>query len=190
MKNDIKKDFDELVSDLTAKEVRSDVAQYGDIICVKKTGYYHFGVYINDNRIIHFAPKGEFNSLSEAMKNAVIHETTLKKFLGSRHKLFVCDFAKYYSKPSKHGTKYGLFEKCFTTTPCNDIIKKFQYKLYSPSETVERALSKMGQGQAEYNLASNNCEHFAMWCKTGIRESHQINEVLGVVLPTHKTRPD
>ena len=194
MKDGIKNDFDELVSDLTGKEVRhdstqygdvrSDTAQYGDVICVKKPGYYHFGVYINDGRVIHFAPRGEFDSLPDAMKNAVIHETTLKKFLGSGHQLFVCDFTKNYSEPSKRRVKYTLPTESVIGDRYGDIlrpVKEFQYKLYSPSETVERALSKMGQ--TKYNLALNNCEHFAIWCKTGIKESHQVNKLLDIVLP-------
>ena len=48
-----------------------------------------------------------------------------------------------------------------------------KYHLYSPEETVARARSKIGE--KSYNLFTHNCEHFALWCKTGIDESHQIN---------------
>ena len=47
--------------------------------------------------------------------------------------------------------------------------------LYSPKETVERAKSRLGEDK--YNLAFNNCEHFALWCKTGLKESSQIEDV-------------
>ncbi len=49
-------------------------------------------------------------------------------------------------------------------------------KVYSPDETVERAFSRLGE--REYNLVTNNCEHFAIWCKTGISESKQVDNVL------------
>ena len=52
-----------------------------------------------------------------------------------------------------------------------------EYHLYSPKETVHRARSRLGE--SSYNLATNNCEHFAIWCKTGISESHQVNALLG-----------
>ncbi|MCR5347518.1 MAG: lecithin retinol acyltransferase family protein [Fretibacterium sp.] len=43
--------------------------------------------------------------------------------------------------------------------------------IYSGEETVSRARSKLGCG--DYNLLFNNCEHFAVWCKTGKRNSSQ-----------------
>ncbi|UTC63339.1 lecithin retinol acyltransferase family protein [Treponema sp. OMZ 787] len=49
-------------------------------------------------------------------------------------------------------------------------------KQYTGEETVERARSRLGE--EEYNLIFNNCEHFAVWCKTGISDSSQVNKVL------------
>ena len=45
-----------------------------------------------------------------------------------------------------------------------------------PGETVSRALHKVGS--TSYNLAHNNCEHFSIWCKTGLHESTQVNEAM------------
>ncbi|MBR1485765.1 MAG: lecithin retinol acyltransferase family protein, partial [Synergistaceae bacterium] len=53
------------------------------------------------------------------------------------------------------------------------------YHLYSGEETVSRARSKIGQGG--YNLALNNCEHFAVWCKTGVKESSQVDNILDII---------
>lgn len=44
---------------------------------------------------------------------------------------------------------------------------------YGPHETVQRARSKIGKGG--YNLLTHNCEHFAIWCKTGLNESSQLS---------------
>ena len=44
---------------------------------------------------------------------------------------------------------------------------------YGPRETVQRARSKIGKGG--YNLFTHNCEHFAIWCKTGQLESTQLS---------------
>ena len=49
------------------------------------------------------------------------------------------------------------------------------YHLYSGEETVRRARGELGK--EEYNLVTNNCEHFAIWCKTGLKESSQINSI-------------
>ena len=56
------------------------------------------------------------------------------------------------------------------------LLKRFNYQLASPSKTVERARSKLGEDG--YNIVFNNCEHFAIWCKTGVKESHQVNCIL------------
>lgn len=53
-------------------------------------------------------------------------------------------------------------------------------KLYSPEETVRRARSKLGE--SEYNLIFNNCEHFAIWCKTGVSKSEQVDEIIDFLI--------
>jgi hypothetical protein len=45
---------------------------------------------------------------------------------------------------------------------------------YVPDVVIDRAESRLGEQQ--YNLLSNNCEHFANWCKTGRSESDQLAE--------------
>jgi len=49
------------------------------------------------------------------------------------------------------------------------------------SRVVERARSRIGQ--TNYDLWHNNCEHFAVWCKTGIAQSSQVHAA------TRATRP-
>jgi hypothetical protein len=44
---------------------------------------------------------------------------------------------------------------------------------YLPDVVIQRAESRIGE-QA-YNLTTNNCEHFATWCKTGLSESAQLH---------------
>jgi Lecithin retinol acyltransferase/PspA/IM30 family len=43
---------------------------------------------------------------------------------------------------------------------------------YIPDVVVERAESRIGERQ--YDLLTNNCEHFANWCKTGQNTSQQL----------------
>ena len=44
-----------------------------------------------------------------------------------------------------------------------------------PEAVVSRAKSKLGE--RKYNPVTNNCEHFALWSKTGISSSEQVNNV-------------
>jgi hypothetical protein len=47
-----------------------------------------------------------------------------------------------------------------------------------PDVVMERATSRLSE--AQYNLFSNNCEHFATWCKTGQVKSEQVKDVAAV----------
>ena len=50
----------------------------------------------------------------------------------------------------------------------------------NPADTVvENARSKIGE--SKYNPFTNNCEHFAMWCKTGRSSSDQVNKAAQMV---------
>ena len=44
-----------------------------------------------------------------------------------------------------------------------------------PETVVSRAKSRLGE--RKYNPATNNCEHFALWCKTDISSSEQVNNM-------------
>ena len=53
---------------------------------------------------------------------------------------------------------------------------------FSPRKTLKRARSRLG-GKG-FNIVTNNCEHFALWCKTGDSVSMQtqnaIERIFGV----------
>lgn len=51
--------------------------KYGDHIKVKIDSFYHHGVYLNDDQVIHYCSDEPFSILS---KNLVINSTTLKFF--------------------------------------------------------------------------------------------------------------
>jgi hypothetical protein len=41
-------------------------------------------------------------------------------------------------------------------------------EVFSDDEICERALSRLNENN--YNLITNNCEHFATWCVTGVEK--------------------
>jgi hypothetical protein len=77
-----------------------------------------------------------------------IHEAPLRDFLQGARRFTVCEFK----------------------THC-DISG---YHLYSREETLQREYQRLGE--QNYNLITNNCEHFALWCRTGISASPQVKE--------------
>lgn len=52
-------------------------------------------------------------------------------------------------------------------------------KCFDPDTVVSRAKSQLGK--REYNACTNNCEHSALWCKTGISCSDQVNTIKDAV---------
>lgn len=55
------------------------------------------------------------------------------------------------------------------------VVQNQAVSYYEPDEVVQRAISKLNE--SGYDLFSNNCEHFANWCKTGENSSEQINRM-------------
>ena len=50
---------------------------------------------------------------------------------------------------------------------------------FPPGKVVRRARSRLGEDG--YSLTMNNCEHFALWCKTGKHESLQVKSAPGLL---------
>ncbi|MEO1467079.1 MAG: lecithin retinol acyltransferase family protein [Cyanobacteria bacterium J06633_1] len=83
----------------------------------------------------------------------------------------------HYRKPSEviEQTSYATFSQG-NPTYVAEYSKGFGY---IPDVVVARAKSRLGE--KDYNLLSNNCEHFACWCKTGISDSKQIRNYLPAI---------
>ena len=149
-------------------------AIYGDVIGVHRAGglYDHYGVFENNNCIY------EYNG--DTTLDCSIRITTLDEFTNYTRNYFVLEFPASYCKPGKvefsHSAHLGLN---FPGNLITGILKSAEYHLYSPEETIRRAKSRLGE--SKYNLIFSNCEHFAIWCKTGIRESHQIDSLIGIL---------
>lgn len=154
--------------DAEGKEV---TLQRGDVIGVDRGLYEHYGIYCGNNEVIHYteAPR------NRGKERFVIQKTNMDRFLKKQKSLFVLDCVDPLNP-----TKSGPITPSPRQLPSldwffqNNIAEDFH--LYSPEETVARAESQIGKGK--YNLLVNNCEHFAVWCKTGLHRSYQVNEVL------------
>lgn len=155
----------------------------GDILRVRRGKgmleglYYHFGVYIGDGKVIHYAAKG-----SDFSGEISIHEAPLSVFQGYSDYIEVLEF------PDDKGRRVVARELTPDRTRRDvrnenilfELIRNLNYHLYTPEETVARAKSRLGE--SKYFLPTNNCEHFALWCKTGVHESYQVNSYLSILL--------
>ncbi|EHO53687.1 NC domain protein [Lachnospiraceae bacterium oral taxon 082 str. F0431] len=145
----------------------------GDVIGVSRKWYDHYGVYIGEGRVIHYADKTK-----DFGKNVSIYETDLEGFTQGCKDYFVLHFPKAGGPPRKLRSSTDFTENPREGTGIFDFIFKAKYQLFSPEETIKRAKSRLGE--RSYNLTRNNCEHFALWCKTGVSFSRQVDMALSI----------
>lgn len=48
---------------------------------------------------------------------------------------------------------------------------------FPDDEVVRRARTEIGKHRGKYDLVFNNCEHFAYYCRFGIKKSQQVEDV-------------
>ena len=114
-----------------------NIAKKGDVICVDRGFYKHYGVYAGNGKVIHYA-KSPSNQL-----DGVIQKTRLDEF---------CKGKAYH-------------------------IDNNRARL-SPSVTDKQARSMIGK--RDYNLVTNNCEHFARGSQ-GTYQSKQVDNAFGAI---------
>ena len=151
---------------------RQTQPQNGDVLRVNRGLYSHYGVYVEESEhVIHYT-----GATGPADFNGIVRETSLAEFLNGSEHFDVCSFP---DNPQTLPAIANPSHKLFQLWQAVKAAKLKDYHLYSGDETVQRARSKLGTGG--YNLAFNNCEHFAVWCKTGIRDSSQVNHILDII---------
>ena len=153
--------------------------EYGDVICVHRIGFEHYGIYVGDDKVIHYDidPSDHYK--------ICIHQASMEEFLNGSLVYSICEFPKVYGRPTEE-IPFAEFRKKFAhpekAQTLWDVLKISNYHLYTPEETVIRARERIGETQ--YSFWTNNCEHFAIWCKTGISESHQIEDLMSAMSET------
>ena len=151
----------------------TSMPNYGDVIYVKRGLYDHYGVYSGDGNVIHYV------KASDNAFDGVISETPVQQFVGNSKVGYICQFdalgrqlhdGKAREPKSILGAVKDLYDLGFGE----------QATIYSADETVTRARNCIGT--RNYDLFGQNCEHFAVWCKTGVAKSDQVENVVQCVL--------
>lgn len=161
----------------------------GDILRIDRGNYWHYAVYDNVKRVIHYTSKG-----SDTSGENIVSETDFEHFLRGGNSFEIVIFPerfiddRTYIKGVMPGSYHGfantrdIFDLLFgvakivTSTSLAiarvyEELKALNYRLIEPDEVIARAEKKLGENK--YNLMLNNCEHFAVWCKTDVYDSHQ-----------------
>lgn len=172
----------------------SDI-NFGDVIYIERhdiINYKHFGIYSGNEKVIHYTKDN-----SEDCCDGIIRETSLRRFLNGDRNLYVCDFDNLGKRIRERKVDLPTTASGISNVPISlgialfkrmweSIFGEAEGKLYSPQETVQRARDHIGDRQYDFFL--NNCEHFAIWCKTGISKSEQIDEFLDWFLNEIRSR--
>lgn len=151
---------------------RKKFLQKGDIIGVSRSKamglYEHYGIYAGDNKVIHYSGSG--NDFDDSIS---VRIASLDEFLKEDEAYFVLFISSELYWTHKIWNNTALHKMDIRMK--DDLLRLKVNRLYSDKETVERAMSRLGE--EKYNLVTNNCEHFAIWCKTGLSESLQVKHV-------------
>lgn len=143
----------------------NNLIEIGDVIGASRGLYEHYGIYIGNHKVIHFS-----STESDISFNNAVIETDISRFVKDASRIFSIDFEKFNQGMKSVKFIDDFFEMLTGVDPSEYI--PLEYHIFSPEETVERAKSILGK--KGYDLLSNNCEHIAMWCKTGTKDCNQI----------------
>lgn len=108
--------------------------------------YYHHGIYISENEVIHFTSFSEDASITNTSEFKIMNTPFKGKYGFLRNSEFNYEIRKY-----------SMLEKI----PKNKV-----------SVIIEKAKSKIGE--SGYNFLTNNCEHFAYDCTHNMKISTQL----------------
>ncbi|MFZ3192316.1 MAG: lecithin retinol acyltransferase family protein [Moraxellaceae bacterium] len=142
----------------------------GDIIGVSRGHFDHYGIYVTGRSVIHYTSDGSDTSSSDNK----IQETSFERFLRGSEEYFIIDLE------GLNDFFRTVLSGQYPLRPQNFLVKRH----FMGAEIVQRARSKIGE--KEYDLFLNNCEHFAFWCATDIKDSSQITSYTSRFLATNR----
>ena len=135
----------------------------GDVLCVEDNMLKRYGIWTGDRMVF-------YGRNQHGVK--IVHEASLIDFLQGAEELAICEFPKKYGRPTEWIQPSVIASVVMPQDKIWRMIwrawKEKKYKLYSPEETACRAESRLGTD------GYGTSEHFAVWCKTGIAESHEL----------------
>ena len=164
----------------------------GDVIFAERLHLYHYGIYSGEEKVIHYTDTEDDSSVK-------IRETSYDAFAKGDN-VYVCIFGEKglaehfkfesHSNYSSFDFIWMMFKICGMPLALlikwlKDIILGDKYKqrmrtefkdvnLNTPEQTLKNARSLLGENK--YNMLFHNCEHFAIWAKTGIEKSEQAEQ--------------
>ncbi|GAV90701.1 LRAT domain-containing protein [Cephalotus follicularis] len=142
--------------------------------------YSHHGIYVGDGQVIHFTtPQEALDEIAKEYPDSLIVDENPKSKPCERcgyivggspgigvMKTCIEHFAKTY-----HLYQYNVSWLEVLLRPRGTCCP---YKSKPLEDAVKTAYAKLKTGFGKYNLLTNNCEHFATFCRTGRKFSGQV----------------
>ncbi|KAL1811876.1 hypothetical protein ACET3Z_021953 [Daucus carota] len=191
---------------ILSNRVEKEELKGGDHIYTYRAvfAYSHHGIFVGGNKVVHFTPKKEENSRTEA---------PLITFDGMSDTAFSCPT---YPDCGFRQPNSGVVLTCLDCFLRNGSLYSFDYEVSPsifltrvrggtcttaasdpPQTVIHRAMYLLQNGFGNYDVFQNNCEDFALYCKTGlltvdrlgVGRSGQASTVIGAPLAALLSTP-
>lgn len=161
---------------LLSNRVERESLKPGDHIYSWRTAYIyaHHGIYIGDNKVVHFTRQGQEVGTGTVLDLLLVSS-------GPARPLSVCPTCT----PPQEG--HGVVSSCLNCFLSGGVLYRFEYSV-KPAHflakarggtctlavsdqneaAIHRAKYLLENGFGCYNVFKNNCEDFAIYCKTGL----------------------
>lgn len=156
--------------------IKKEELQIGDHIYTWRHGflYAHHGIYAGDGKVIHFTPAAGREVGTGTILDRVIFSSS-----PSRRSEPECP------RCGDRTSSDGVISSCLECFLSGGKLRRFRYGASpglflaqvrgtctfaltdSPKDVLHRAETLLNNGFGNYNLFKNNCEDFAIYCKTG-----------------------
>ncbi|GMH00391.1 hypothetical protein Nepgr_002230 [Nepenthes gracilis] len=194
---------------LTHRVERNEI-QPGDHIYTWRAvfAYSHHGIFVGGSKVVHFTPRHDgLNGMENSSTEATMNSDLIMSLPSSCPTFPDCGFRQPNS---------GVVLSCLDCFLGNGSLYLFEYGVMpsvflaklrggtctiaecDPSETViHRAMHLLQNGFGNYDVFQNNCEDFALYCKTGlltldrlgVGRSGQASSVIGAPLAALLSSP-
>lgn len=141
--------------------------------------YSHHGIYVGGQKVVHFTRKKEASSSNYSSSSSSSSKLELPSacptipdcgFQQPNSGVIISCLDCFLDEGSLYRFEYGVAPSVFLakvrggtcTTACSD----------SPGAVIHRAMYLLQNGFGNYDLFENNCEDFALYCKTGLLPMH------------------
>ncbi|XP_054782850.1 protein LEAD-SENSITIVE 1-like [Prosopis cineraria] len=164
--------------------------------------YSHHGIFVGGSKVVHFRPERNLKSIAETSSNLDDDETSSPcptfpdcGFRQPNSGVVLSCLDCFLRNGSLYCFEYGVSPSVFmakirggtcTTAPSDP-----------PESVIQRAMYLLQNGFGSYDVFQNNCEDFAMYCKTGllivdkqgVGRSGQASSVIGAPLAAVLSSP-